>query len=101
MHADRGAGARDAARRFSSPGRERLVQHAASLYWRARADVAAKEVQAGQHVEIKMVKLQQALDPEDQMALQGHLGALAGQEVEAKMEEQVAMVEMETMEQLL
>ena len=59
------------------------------------------EAQAGQHVEIKMVKLQQALDPEDQMALQGHLGALAGQEVEAKMEEQVAMVEMETMEQLL
>ena len=62
---------------------------------------ADKEAQAGQHVEIKMVKLQQALDPEDQMALQGHLGALAGQEVEAKMEEQVAMVEMETMEQLL
>ena len=49
----------------------------------------------------KMVKLQQVLDLEDQMALQGHLGALAGQEVEAKMEEQVAMVEMETMEQLL
>ena len=59
------------------------------------------EAQADQLVGTKMVKLQQALDPEDQMALQGHLGALAGQEVEAKMEEQVAMVEMETMEQLL
>ena len=64
-------------------------------------DVGDKEDLAGQLVGTKMVKLQQGLDPEDQMALQGHLGALAGQEVEAKMEEQVAMVEMETMEQLL
>jgi hypothetical protein len=63
--------------------------------------VAAKEVQAGQHVEIKMVKLQQALDLEDQTVQTVLRGALAGQEVEAKMEEQVAMVEMETMEQLL
>ena len=59
------------------------------------------EAQADQLVGTKMVKLQQELDPEDQMALQGHQGALAVQEVEAKMEEQVAMVEMETMEQLL
>ena len=62
---------------------------------------ADKEDPAGQLVGTKMVKLQQELDPEDQMALQGHQGALAVQEVEAKMEEQVAMVEMETMEQLL